>query len=86
MVDMFDERYFSEDESIDWKSIKVGDIVLEGDITYEYRILTNIDGYYWEYFGENDGYYHSTSPEHCHWKVEGQKGCKGKLIKINHDQ
>ena len=82
MVDrMFDERYFCDDD-IGWEHIKVGDVVLEGDTEYQYRTLTNVDGKYWEYFGENDGYYHNTCPEYCHWLVEGQKGCKGRLIKI----
>lgn len=83
-MDMFDERRFSDD-IIDWRCIKDGDIVLEGDFDYHYRVLTFVDGKYWEYFSENDGYYHSTSPEYCHWKIEGQKGGRdARLIKIDY--
>lgn len=35
---------------IGWEHIKVCDVVLEGDVEYQYRILTNVDGKYWEYF------------------------------------
>lgn len=75
----FDGRIFTE-EKIGWSEINVGDIVLEGDEDYQYRTLTGIKGTYWCYF--ENGYYHSTSPEYCHWLVRGQKGCDGKLIRI----
>lgn len=70
------------EEEIDWKEIKVGDIVLEGLENEKYRVLTSVDGTYWEYFDPVDGYYHSTSPEYCHWLVKGQKNAGGKLLKI----
>ena len=77
----FDGRRFSDFE-ISSKFIKAGDIVLEGDGPhFSYRILTSVDGKHWEYF--EDGYYHSTSPEYCHWLVKGQKNCSNsELVKI----
>lgn len=77
----FDGRHFSN-EAINWKDIKVGDVVLEGDTNFNYRTITNITGNNWEYVDDN-GYYHETKPDYCHWKVCGQKGCNGKLIKIS---
>ena len=75
--DKFDGRIFS-DEEINWKDIKVGDVVLEGESNFIYRTITSIAGNSWEYF--DNGYYHETKPYYCHWKVDGQKD--GKLIKI----
>lgn len=84
--EVIDGRVLSED-TIDWKEIKAGDVVIEGklkrikDIDSWYRTLTQVDGKYWEYF--DNGYYHATSPENCEWLVSGQKMCDGsKLIKI----
>ena len=91
---MYDGRLVT-DEEVNWKDVKVGDVVIEGDLDpYDelgpnYRILTDIDGPgYWEYF-DRDGYYHSTSPEYCHWLVCGQKSCAGgelKHIKYTRDE
>lgn len=81
----YDGRIVSIDE-ISWKGIKMGDIVIEGDLAPygeegpNYRVLTDVTGTDWEYFGQ-DGYYHSTSPEFCHWLVCGQKGCIGGELK-----
>jgi hypothetical protein len=82
-IKYFDGRLIS-DNKIDWKEIKVGDVVLEGDVVDKksYRILTQVDGKYWEYF--EDGYYKSTSPEYCHWLIKGQKMSNGELIYINY--
>lgn len=77
----FDGRHFSN-EAINWKDIKVGDVVLEGNTNFNYRTITNITGNNWEYV-DNNGYYHETKSYYCHWKVCGQKGCNGKLIKIS---
>jgi hypothetical protein len=82
-IGKYDEREISN-ESIRWENIKRGDVVLEGNKNENYRILTDVQDKHWEYFDTDDGYYHSTSPEYCHWKVEGQKGCKGKIIKIEY--
>lgn len=77
----FDGRRFSDFE-ISSKFIKAGDIVLEGSgPDFRYRTLTSVYGERWEYF--DDGYYHLTSPEYCHWLVKGQKNClNSELIKI----
>lgn len=77
----FDGRRFSDFE-ISSKYIKAGDIVLEGNgPNFKYRTLTSVDGERWEYF--DDGYYHLTSPEYCHWLVKGQKNClNSELVKI----
>lgn len=77
----FDGRKITN-ETIDWKEIKDGSVVLEGIRNEQYRILTTVDGEYWEYLSETDGYLHSTSPEYCHYLVVGQKNANGKLIKI----
>lgn len=77
----FDGRKITN-EIIDWKEIKAGSVVLEGIRNEQYRILTTVDGEYWEYLSEADGYLHSTSPEYCHYLVVGQKNANGKLIKI----
>lgn len=69
-------------ETINWRDIKPGDVVLEGSRNTKYRTLTNIDGTYWEYLDPNDGFYHSTSPEYCHYLVKCQKSAGRKLIKI----
>lgn len=80
----FDSRNF-DNEEIDWTDIEPGDVVLEGyGPNYSYRVLTAVDGTYWEYFDSKDGYYHSTHPEFCKWLIKGQKGCKGGLVKINY--
>ena len=79
---IYDGREIST-ESVSWKDIKVGDVVIEGFLNSklcEYVTLTNVDGKYWEYF--DNGYYKSTSPEFCHWVVKGQKHCDGKLKRI----
>jgi hypothetical protein len=81
-VGYYDGRKIVSD-TIDWKNVQKGDIVLEGIKNEKYRTLTDVQGTYWEYFDENDGYYHDTSPEFCHWKVVGQKNCNsGKIMKI----
>ena len=67
-------------ETINWRDIKPGDVVLEG--CRKYRTLTNVDETYWEYLDPNDGFYHSTSPEYCHYLVKAQKSAGRKLIKI----
>ena len=77
----FDGRKITN-ETIDWKEIKAGSVVLEGIRNEQYRILTTVDGEYWEYLSEADGYLHATSPEYCHYLVVGQKNANGKLIKI----
>ena len=77
----FDGRKITN-ETIDWREIKAGSVVLEGIRNEQYRILTTVDGEYWEYLGETDGYLHSTSPEYCHYLVVGQKNAGGKLVKI----
>ena len=69
-------------ETINWCDIKPGDVVLEGNRDTKYRTLTNVDGTYWEYLDPNDGFYHSTSPEYCHYLVKCQKSAGRKLIKI----
>ena len=71
-------------ETIDWHDIKPGDVVLEGIRDLEYRVLTDVDGTYWEYLDPNDGYYHSTSPEYCHYLVKGQKSAGRNIIKIEY--
>jgi elongation factor P hydroxylase len=79
---VYDSREITED-TVNWKDIKVGDVVIEGFLNSElceYITLTNVDGKYWEYF--ENGYYKSTSPEFCHWLVKGQKHCDGKLKRI----
>lgn len=77
----FDGRKITN-ETIDWREIKAGSVVLEGIRNEQYRILTTVDGEYWEYLSETDGYLHSTSPEYCHYLVVGQKNARGKLVKI----
>jgi len=84
-IGKYDGREISN-ESICWKDIKKGNVVLEGNKNERYRILTDVQDEYWEYFDTDDGYYHSTSPEYCHWKVDGQKGSKGKIIKIEYEK
>lgn len=81
----FDGRPVSLDE-VDWKDIKAGDVVIEGNHLSLgwYRVLTQVDGKHWEYF--EDGCYHSTSPEFCHWKVEGQKSSNGRLVEIRYKE
>lgn len=79
----FDGRKISN-ETIDWKEIKAGSVVLEGIRNEQYRVLTTVDGEYWEYLSEPDGYFHSTSPEYCHYLVVGQKNGNGKLVKITY--
>ena len=81
----FDGRPVSLDE-VDWKDIKVGDVVIEGNNLSLgwYRVLTQVDGKHWEFF--EDGCYHSTSPEFCHWKVEGQKSSNGRLVEIRYTE
>lgn len=81
----YDGREITDDE-VDWKEIKPGDIILEGDIDKNpsYRVLTYVAGNYFEYF--NNGYYCSTKPEYCHYLVKGQKGCGGKLIRIKYNE
>ena len=69
-------------ETINWRDIKPGDVVLEGSRDTKYRTLTNVDETYWEYLDPNDGFYHSTSPEYCHYLVKGQKSAGRTLIKI----
>ena len=69
-------------ETINWRYIKPGDVVLEGSRNPKYRTLTNVDETYWEYLDPNDGFYHSTSPEYCHYLVKGQKFAERTLIKI----
>lgn len=69
-------------ETINWCDIKPGDVVLEGNRDTKYRTLTNVDGTYWEYLDPNDGFYHNTSPEYCHYLVKDQKSAGRKLIKI----
>lgn len=69
-------------ETINWRDIKPGDVVLEGSRDKKYRTLTNVDETYWEYLDPNDGFYHSTSPEYCHYLVKGQKSAGRTLIKI----
>lgn len=80
---VYDGREISE-ETINWKDIKVGDVVIQGfslnNKLCEYITLTFVEGKYWEYF--ENGYYKSTSPEFCHWVVRGQKHCNGKLKRI----
>ena len=76
-----DKRDIS-DEDIHWSEIKVGDVVVECITDIKYRVLTNVNGTYWEYFDPTDGYYHATSPEFCAFKVDGQKSANGKLIPI----
>ena len=69
-------------EKIHWSKIKAGDVVVHGFIkenNVSYITLTNVDGKYWEYY--EDGYYKSTTPEFCHWKVVGQKNCGGGILK-----
>lgn len=80
----FDGRELDYLTHVDYKTIKVGDIVLEGDLDKnpQYCTLTQVRGNYWEYF--KDGFYHSTSPAYCHWLVKGQKHCDGKLLKIDY--
>lgn len=83
-----DGRYIS-DKTIDWKDIKVGDVVIEGINSnntekHGYRVLTDVDGNYWEYFDTESGYYCSTSPEFCHYLIIGQKGANGYIKKINY--
>ena len=72
-------------KEISWKEIKVGDVVLEGNVEQmiKYCVLTRVINNYWEYFNINDGYLHSTSPEYCYYLVLGQKNAGGTLIKIN---
>ena len=78
-----DGRTFSL-EKIHWSEIKKGDVVVHGNIeNVSYITLTNVDGKYWEYF--ENGYYKSTTPEFCHWKVVGQKNCDGILKPIDYD-
>lgn len=79
----FDGRKITN-ETIDWKEIKAGSVVLEGIRNEQYRVLTTVDSEYWEYFSETDGYFHSTSPEYCHYLVVGQKNASGKLVKITY--
>ena len=71
-----------DQETINWRYIKPGDVVLEGSRNPKYRTLTNVDETYWEYLDPNDGFYHSTSPEYCHYLVKDQKSAGRKLIKI----
>jgi hypothetical protein len=81
----FDGRELDYLTHVDYKTIKVGDVVLEGDDldkNPQYCTLTQVRGNYWEYF--KDGFYHSTSPAYCHWLVNGQKHCDGKLLKIDY--
>ena len=80
-----DGRYII-DKTIDWKDIKVGDVVIEGNNIEKpaYRVLTDVDGNYWEYFDYESGYYKSTSPQFCHYLVIGQKKSNGVLKKINY--
>lgn len=81
--DFFDGRKVM-DKSVDWTTIEVGDVVLEGnDDSLTYRTLTAVDDTYWEYFGK-DGYFHATHPEYCHYLVRGNKH-GGELVKINYD-
>lgn len=78
-----DKLIFTNKE-VFWRYIKPGDVVLEGDEpNFKYRTITAVDLKYCEYF--EDGYYHSTSPEYCHWLVVGQPGCDGELVKIVND-
>lgn len=37
-----------DQETINWRYIKPGDVVLEGSRNTKYRTLTNTDGTYWE--------------------------------------
>lgn len=80
-----DGRQFS-DEEVDWKDIRVGDVVIEGyGKPAQYRTLTAVDGKYWEYF--RNGFYSSTSPEFCHWLVDGQAWCSdSKLKRIRYEK
>ena len=81
----FDGRKITN-ETIDWKEIKASSVVLEGIRNEQYRVLTTVDGEYWEYFSETDGYFHSTSPEYSHYLVVGQKNASGKLVKITYKE
>ena len=81
---VFDGRKFDEDFKFDWRAVAVGDVVIEGDEERKFRTLTDVSGKNWEYFGE-DGYYHSTSPEFCHYIVLGQKCAGGKICPINYE-
>ena len=80
----FDSRELDSLARVDYKTIKPGDVVIEGDLMANpsYRTLTQVNGKNWVYF--KDGFYHSTSPQYCHWLVKGQKHCEGKLLSIDY--
>jgi len=80
---IYDGRKALSAPFIDWKLIKVGDVVMEGDDEPKYITLTQVDGKYWEYF--ENGFYHGTSPEYCHWLVRGNGGNKSYLMPIHYD-
>lgn len=72
-------------ETIPWENVKVGDVVLEGSReNINYRVLTKVDGKYWEYFDSKTGYFRGTAPEYCRYLVKGQLGCNRELMKIEY--
>ena len=83
MIDVYQGAVISN-ETVNWRNIKPGDVVVEGNSDRVFRTLTDVQGKYWEYLNE-EGYYSSTSPEYCHYVVRGQKSAGRVLYKIVYD-